>query len=110
MEFAGRLGTSANGNIRNILIKKPFKHHSYKEYDVNNTVSGTILDILKHGQDIMKGRGSKLSDTEIVQLVRLAGQAGAEALYDRYSAALFLSIIRIISKKNRQRIFLYKLL
>jgi DNA-directed RNA polymerase specialized sigma24 family protein len=41
-----------------------------------------------------------IEDTELIEMVRSKQRAGAEALYDLYSQALFLAIIRIIPKRE----------
>jgi hypothetical protein len=43
---------------------------------------------------------AKPCDTEIIQIIRSKSRAGAEALYDRFSAILLLAIILITSQKE----------
>jgi DNA-directed RNA polymerase specialized sigma24 family protein len=45
-------------------------------------------------------RQPRLNEEELIRLVRTKQRRAAEALYDQYSSALFLAIIRIIPEKD----------
>jgi len=45
-------------------------------------------------------KNSRLDDAELFRLISIKSRVGAEALYDRYAAALMLAIIRITPQKE----------
>ena len=51
---------------------------------------------------------TKFSDAEMVKLIQSQSKAGAEALYDQYKPVLFLTIIRIVCRKDAAEIILEK--
>lgn len=57
---------------------------------------------------IKMNSSNKLSDSEMVKLIRSQSKAGAESLYDQYAAVLNLVILRIVCQKHDADIIMEK--